>query len=203
MKNIRLLIIFAASGLLATSCYWQQPHTVIGTGPVESMDVNVPVFTGVTVEGQCNVTITTGTEQSVTLLAQSQVLDVMSWEVRGGVLEIGFRRGYNVNPGKDISAEIVVNEMDYISITGAGSFVASGDPQPYLSVYITGSGNVDAAGLEVEDCQVSITGAGNCRVYATRSLNVDISGVGTVFYRGNPDVDYKVSGVGNVSPLPD
>jgi len=201
MKTFRHALLFALTTLTVTGCYWHNTQTVIGSGPLETMDVRTGDFTGVTVTGQCNVTIGNGDESAVSVSAESQILDVMTFEVRGGVLEIGFRNGMNVKPGKEISADIVVPSLDYIGITGAGNFDVSGDPQPFLAIDITGSGDVDAMALEVRDCRISITGAGNCRVNATRNLEVVISGVGNVSYSGDPDVDMDVSGVGNVNRL--
>lgn len=201
MKTLRHSLLLIAIALAATSCYWHSPQTIIGSGPLETMDVRVGDFSGVAVTGQCNVHIFIGEETSVVFTAQSQILDFMTYNVKSGVLEIGFRNGYNVKSDREISADITVPSLDYIGITGAGNFEAAGAPQPYLAIHITGSGDVDAMGMEVEDCHISITGAGNCMVNATRSLHVDISGVGNVTYNGNPDVDMDVSGVGNVNRM--
>jgi hypothetical protein len=191
------LTAFALSGLC--SCSLHNTWTIVGSGPVETMEVDVPEFTGVSVTGTCEVEVLIGDTQLVELSAQEQVLDVLSYHVSGGILHIGFRPEYNVHTDKEISATIVVPAFDYAAITGAGSFFIEGSSQPSLSIYITGTGDVDAFNMEVEDCDIRIEGAGNCKVNVSDHLDVYISGVGNVEYMGNPIISQDISGVGQVS----
>ncbi len=97
MKAIRSIFILMSTALLITSCDMHPNRTIIGTGDVETMEVDVPAFTGVSVTGTCDVEIRTGETQMVELSAQQEVLDVMTYQVRGGILHIGFKPDYNVN----------------------------------------------------------------------------------------------------------
>ncbi len=200
MKSFSTIAFVILSFLWVTSCDWTNQN-VVGTGDVESMEVSVSEFSGVTVTGTCDVNIRTGENQHVELRAQSQILDVMTYEVRNGILNIGFRPDVNVNTEKEISADIVVASFDYVGITGAGDFEICGDPQPALDIYITGTGNVEALDMEVDACTIRVIGAGNCKVNVTGSLDVQISGVGNIFYRGTPGLSTDISGVGNVIAL--
>jgi len=199
MKKILILSLFA--GLLMTSCDWHSNHYIAGHGDVVDMEVSVPPFTGISVSGQCDVQVEVADTQFVELSAQSQILDVLTYEVRGGVLNIGVRDGYSINTDKGISASIIMREVDFISITGAGSYVLEGSRQSRLDIVITGSGNVDALDLPVEDCSIEISGAGDCQVNVIESLDVSISGVGNVYYSGAPELTTDVSGVGNIEAL--
>jgi len=201
MKPTGIITVTLLSTILITSCHWHTPHTVIGSGSVETMEVMVADFTGVSVTGTCDVEIEIGESRSVELSAQSQILDVMTYEVRSGILHIGFRPEYNINTSKDISAQIVIPELDFVAITGAGSFEISGEEQDFLDIYITGTGDVNALDMEVDECNIRIEGAGDCEVNVTESLDVQISGVGNVTYRGQPVLTYDISGVGNVTAI--
>jgi hypothetical protein len=198
MKAQTFILIPVLSLLLTTSCFWQFNETVVGKGDVESMDVSVAEFSGVTVTGTCNVDIVIGEEQKVELRAQPEILDVMTYEVKSGILHIGFRRDVNVNTDREIAADIVIPSLNHISVTGAGNFTVSGESQPSLDIHITGTGDVDALNMSVDDCWIVINGAGNCEVTVNDNLDVDISGVGNVYYRGNPSLSSDISGVGNV-----
>jgi hypothetical protein len=198
MKAVRIISLFLVTSSLATSCYWYGSRTVVGSGDVESMEVSVEAFSGVSVTGACDVNIQIGENQEVWLQAQPQILDVMTYRVSSGILHIGFKPDVSVNTKKDITADIVIPALDYISVTGAGDFHLSGPSQPLLDIDITGTGNVNAYGMEVEDCTVRISGAGNCELHVSNTLDVQISGVGTVFYKGNPELNTEVSGVGNI-----
>jgi hypothetical protein len=201
MKASKLFFVSIIAATLITSCDWHTTRTVVGSGDVEYMEVQVPEFTGVTVTGTCNVEIRTGEVQSVELSAQSQILDVMTYEVNSGILEISFRPEYTVKTSKKISAYIVVPSFDFAGITGAGDFEISGAAQPALSIYITGTGNVDAFDMEVDDCDIRIEGSGNCEINVNDNLDVQVSGVGNIFYMGHPVITQNISGVGNVTAV--
>jgi hypothetical protein len=198
-KYIIFVSVLAIFGM--TSCYWQSNHTVVGKGDVQSMEVEVASFTGVSVTGECDVDINIGDVQSVELSAQPQILDVMTYTVRNNILHIGFRSDVNVNTDREISARIVMPEVDFVSITGAGNFYLSGENQPSLDIYIQGAGDVEALNMEVDNCTIHIEGVGDCRVNVAENLDVHISGVGNVFYTGQPGLTTDISGVGNVAAL--
>jgi len=201
MNTIRYISMMIIAGFLITACDSHCFRTVVGTGDVVSMEIQVPAFTGVSVTGTCNVDIETGEPQEVELSAQQEVLDVMTYEVKGGILHIGFDPDYSVNTNKEISADIVIPAVSSIAVTGVGDFDLSGSKQASLDINITGTGNVDAFDMEVDDCTIRISGTGNCEVRVNNSLDIIVSGVGNVFYKGNPEITSSISGVGNVTDV--
>lgn len=201
MKSIKILAISLISGCLLSSCDWLPNQTIVGTGDVETMEVNVPDFEGVSVTGTCNVDIVIAETQFVELQAQEEILNVMSYEVKDHILYIGFKPDYTVNTSEEISASIVIPAVSHVSITGAADFSLAGAKQEALDIHITGTGNVSAFDMEVKDCTIRISGAGNCDVNVAASLDVLISGVGNVLYMGNPTLTSEVSGVGKVNPV--
>ena len=201
MKNMKLIAMIIISGFLLTSCDWHSNQTIVGTGDLVSMEAELPEFEGVSVTGTCNVDIVTGETQAVEFHAQQEVLNVMRYEVIDRILHIGFKPDYTVNTSKEISASIVIPKVSFASITGAGDFSLEGAKQEVLDIHITGTGNVSAFDMEVNDCTIRISGAGNCDVNVIESLDVLISGVGMVFYLGQPALTSNISGVGNISPV--
>ena len=200
MKNLKNIALALLAGLVLTGCDSIENQTINGTGDVESMEVELPAFEGVNVTGTCNVEIQIGEPQSVEFYAQSEVLDVMSYEVSDGILQIGFKPDYTVNTSEEIRAEITIPSVYFAGITGAADFELSGAKQDVLDIYITGTGNVDAFDMVVDDCNIQISGVGNCQVHVIDNLDIVISGVGNIRYRGNPTVTTDVSGVGDISP---
>jgi hypothetical protein len=165
------------------------------------MEATVAAFEGVSVTGTCDVNIVIGETQSLEFLAQQEILEVLKYEVRDRILHIGFKPDYTVNTSKDIIANIVIPELSFVSITGAGDFELEGAKQELLDIHITGAGDVRAFDMEAKDCTIRISGVGNCEVNVSDKLDVIISGVGNVFYMGQPDITSDISGVGNVSPV--
>ncbi len=100
------------------------------------------------------------------------------------------------------SIEIDANAKDIdIGISGSGRITlegTSGDNR----LSISGSGKLAAADMESESYDISISGSGSCRIYANKRIDADISGSGSVYYRGNPDkVRSDVSGSGRLRRL--
>jgi len=67
-----------------------------------------------------------------------------------------------------------------------------------LDVMLAGAGHIDAGQLEAAHVDFLIEGVGTGVVYATKSLNARIKGVGKLKYRGNPRVTKIVEGLGSV-----
>ena len=164
------------------------------------MEGEVPSFDGVSVTGTCNVNVQIGQSRSVEFFAQSEILDVLTYEVEDGVLEIGIKRGYSVYTSKEIRAEITIPGLRFVGVTGAGDYTLEGDQQDHLDIYVTGVGDIDAREMPVNSCNIRISGTGNCRVHVDRELDVIISGVGNIWYRGNPAINSDISGVGDLYP---
>ena len=71
-----------------------------------------------------------------------------------------------------------------------------------LGVTVTGAGDVMAGKLRADVGKVAISGAGTTTLWPEKSLDVRITGVGTVRYYGDPQiVDRHVVGVGNVKRM--
>ena len=162
------------------------------------MMVEMPGFTGISVIGSCDVDVLIGEPQRIELFAQQEILDVMTYKVVGGVLQISFDPDVTVETDKEIRAEITVPAISNVGVTGAGNYVLNGSKQENLNIYITGAGNVDAYGMNVDACTISISGVGDCKVWVNNTLDVNVSGVGNIFYKGDPEIDSNISGAGSI-----
>ena len=101
------------------------------------------------------------------------------------------------------SGEIIMNfaKVDGLrtNVSGSGEMRLSGVAQSNNAT-ISGSGKIYAYDLATQDTYASITGSGKSYVTAARSLDVDLSGSGSVYYRGNPKVSSRITGSGKVVP---
>ena len=201
MKTSRLIVLTLFLALGITSCHNFNTSDVVGSGDVVSMEVEASEFTGVSVTGECNVNIQIGDAEPVVLSAQREVLDVMTYEVKNNILQIGFKQGVTVKTNKEIRADIVIPVASYVAVTGAGDFHLQGDDQDLLDIYITGAGKVSAFDMKVDDCTIRISGSGNCEVNVVNNLFVQVSGVGDIFYKGSPTITSDISGVGNITAV--
>jgi hypothetical protein len=201
MKSLNILLGMVVLLILST-CNLnddQNPNNpIIGVGPVVTETLNLSEFTKIENTGVANFYITYGDPQSVVLKAQQNIIDVMTYRVVNGTLRVGLDENISIQNAEEIRFEITVNEIDEITLVGVGSFQLSGDFQDELSIFITGVGNVEAYDLEVGNCVIVSTGVGDCRVNVRDELDVTISGLGTVYYQGNPVITQNVSGMGNL-----
>jgi hypothetical protein len=88
-----------------------------------------------------------------------------------------------------------------IGMSGSGRFFAAGSANEFKSS-ISGSGKVNAADLVVDKCDVRISGSGDVVVNVKSILRTNISGSGTVTYKGNPSqLDSHSSGSGRLRKM--
>jgi len=52
--------------------------------------------------------------------------------------------------------------------------------------------------MKVDTCYITSTGIGDCEVNVIHILNVTISGVGNVYYKGNPTITSNITGLGQL-----
>ncbi len=91
-----------------------------------------------------------------------------------------------------------VYETASLGISGSGKIEASGSAG-IVKADISGSGNVLAIGLESNKCEVRISGSGDVEIAVKEELDANITGSGTVSYKGNPNhVNSNASGSGKV-----
>jgi hypothetical protein len=85
-------------------------------------------------------------------------------------------------------------------ISGSGNIEVSGSADR-AEISISGSGNLNALDMEVDHYTVKISGSGKCKINVGDSLEANISGSGSVYYKGDPDkIRSNVSGSGKVKP---
>ena len=90
-------------------------------------------------------------------------------------------------------------ETQQLTVEGSGAVKAElAGHATRQSIRISGAGDYRAADLASEQAQVEVSGAGRVVVNATHTLDVSLSGAGSVEYVGDPKVTHEVSGVGRV-----
>lgn len=100
--------------------------------------------------------------------------------------------------GQTVLSNIDSKRLD-INYKGAGRLAASGKVQD-LSLEARGVGEVDVKGLIAQDANVDFEGVGDVKIYASRRLDLLVSGMGDLTYYGKPRVVNKnASGFGNIT----
>jgi hypothetical protein len=140
--------------------------------------------------------------------------------VEDGTLVVGMRPGFDfgrrapkleialpklrgfVNEGAGTAKITGLNGGDVeIENSGTASIVVSGRAANE-AITLNGTGKIDAADVEARDVTVDNNGVGTVHVRASGSLTMNVNGVGTIRYSGNPThVESRVNGVGSIRPL--
>lgn len=97
--------------------------------------------------------------------------------------------------------DMTINGEADFSISGSGRIEARGKAKQ-VNTAISGSGRVMGADLETNRCKIRISGSGGVEIHVLDELDANISGSGSVGYRGNPSkVNGSSSGSGRVRKL--
>jgi hypothetical protein len=140
------------------------------------------------------------TEQPVRYRVTAVQLNGLVAEGSGEIVAAGLRgRRLELSSSGSATVRIMRLDVDELALDaqGSGSFVLSGDARSQ-KLRLGGSGQYDARSLRSEEVAVLIGGAFDAQVSASRRLDVDISGSGTVTYWGNPQVTERITGAGSV-----
>jgi hypothetical protein len=191
---------------------------IAGSGNRKTEKRELKSFNAIDTSGGYEINITCQKPASFEIEADDNILPLIKTEVRDGVLFVTNDKDYHSS--KSPALRITMPELNSFSSsgasevkiadansgdlklasTGADSIEAAGKAKS-VTISTTGAGNVDTSKLTTEKAKVEISGAANVDVYASEQLDVTVSGVGSVTYRGNPKVVNKnVSGVGSVNP---
>lgn len=218
----RIVLVLLVLGLALSACTIPVRYEE-GSGVMVNEERDVSGFDRVSFEGFGTLIISQGSEESLSIEAEDNIMPRIETRVRAGTLEIGFDTSSwqdVVRPTKSITFTLTVVSLEGLNLSGAGSIKAQDMEARRFDVGLSGAGSIDITGsaesLEInvsgagsfdggefmaEQVDVNISGAGNATVWATESLDVNISGVGNVSYYGDPQVDETISGLGNLKSL--
>ncbi len=213
MKSI---LIAALALILFASCEKtiNNFNIVEGKGNVVCEDRNLPSFSKVESRIGGNVEVIHGTYPGVSVSLQENLLTYLETSVSNGTLIISFGDN-NIRTDSTITIYIYtpsLNEfslvgageinsalpIEKLNITGSGSITCLGE-RNNVHVSISGAGNINLFGMLVQNANIKISGTGNVRVTVSTKLEVSISGVGSVYYKGHPStIISNISGLGEV-----
>ncbi len=107
----------------------------------------------------------------------------------------------DVSGSGKVILSLAVKGMADFGVSGSGKIQATGTAKE-VKAGISGSGKVLAANLETDKCTVRISGSGDVEINVKDDLDANISGSGSVSYKGNPShMNSHSSGSGHVRKM--
>lgn len=89
-----------------------------------------------------------------------------------------------------------------VKIVGEGGFLFEiKGVTDLLDVAISGAGHVSASEMKSNDVKFAIYGFGTGSVHPIKTLNAHVEGVGMIKYKGSPQIQQSIDGLGSVKPL--
>jgi Putative auto-transporter adhesin, head GIN domain len=195
-------VIFAGEGRVL--------HGAVSDGTIEiETDDNLVEVIETSVSGG---TLTIGTRSGIDIEPSTEAifrlgcpqLSGASLSGAGSIDLAGCTANGSVHLDMSGTGQILVKQLDSddvrVSVSGTGNIEAGGRTE-HLGVDLSGLGNFQGDELESPHVDVTLSGVGMATVWATDTLDVDISGDGTVRYLGSPQVSQTITGVGSVESL--
>lgn len=175
-----------------------------GSGNVVMETREVSGFEAIDVNYPAEVTISQGTAESLKIEAEDNLLPLLKTEVRGGRLEIFYKRGpgKNIRATKPVRITIVVKDLNDVQFSSAGQLTIDRLEADELEVSLSGAGDVQLNQVQAGALYVNMSGAGSATASGSaRNLIVNISGLGS-FEGGeleSQDARVAISGAGGAT----
>lgn len=218
MKSVSISLALLLSLFFFPSCR-KGFLGVTGRGNVVEESRHVSGYNGIDL--RCNATIDYVQDSvfSISLSAQSNILEVLRTSVEGETLVIEFDKGVRRHkpihivihsPGVNallLSGSGRINTSNTISgsdlslrISGSGNINISSLNVQQLSAGISGSGNINLAGGTATSESFSVSGSGNIKALdVSAATNTSkISGSGDISVKASDALDLIITGSGNI-----
>lgn len=152
-----------------------------GSGNVVSETRAVSDFHAIDIDYPATVFVSQGSQESLKIEAEDNLIPNLKTEVRNGTLEIFYRRenDRHVNPTKTVRITIVVKDLDEVDFNSAGELTIKELQAENLDVSLSGAGNLELKDVHLDGLGVNLSGAGSMSASGVAdNLNLNISGFG-------------------------
>lgn len=214
MKNI-LIILLAVVAVSSSACF--QDNSLRGSNNIVSEIRSVTDFDRVLVFGVVDANIVQGTDFSVTVQANDNLIRFVDTDLNGTTLEVGMATGNF----RDINAEVEIvlptltgitvgstgdalvenfSNLSGLSVdmSSTGNISINNSSCEELTANLSGTGELGAFSMTATTAEVNVSGTGGAEVTVSTALSGSIRGTGDIRFRGNPTLDVTVSGTGEL-----
>lgn len=130
-------------------------------------------------------------------------LQVLNLEGAGSVQGTNLQ-GETLSMAHSGSGAIILKRLQYqeldLDLSGLGEIQIEGEVQKQ-NLDLSGAGNYKAENLQSQVANVTLSGSGLVQIWVEEELNADLSGAGSIEYKGDPKVEESNTGVGRIKPL--
>jgi hypothetical protein len=202
MKRILLLLIAILGMHTANAQWWSSNKRIDGNGQIETKVFNTSDYDKIAGRNSINIVLVEGKEGTITVEAESNIMQHLEVEVKGDRLEIGIEDGYNINTRKGIQVTVTVESISNLSMAGSGDITSTMKLKSRnMNISVAGSGDI-AVEVASEKLRVSIAGSGDVKLSGrTEYLDASVAGSGDIsaYNLKANNVDASIAGSGDIS----
>ena len=215
LTGVVALTLSACDGISIT--FNDGDSKVKGSGVAASEMRSVASFDTIDATGVGKLKLRIGDTESLKVMADDNILPLIKTEVKDGVLTLS-TKGATLSK-TDIVFDVTARRIKRLENSGTVSIDASGFNGGELAVEtsgvgsiklngrvdslkaeLSGVGSLEADALAADRVDTNLSGVGSAHVRAEKSLRANVSGVGSLSWKGAAtDVTTNVSGIGRVS----
>ncbi|MDH3539687.1 MAG: DUF2807 domain-containing protein [Acidimicrobiia bacterium] len=195
---------------------------ISGSGTVVVEDRAVGDLDAVSLFSSGRIIITQGSDTSLSVEADDNLLAYIQTDVRGGTLEIGAERdgrSYNLDPSDEIIYRLGVADLSQIEVFGAGTVEVGPLTLDTLDVRVMGSADVTLDALTADRLDIEVPGSADLRLSGvvpeqtirwmgagtydgtelqSESAEVDMLGAASIDLWVTDSLDVTITGAGTV-----
>lgn len=222
MKKIILSSLLIVFTINLSSAQWWGQKKIRGNGDYTTQTRSLDSYDEIAVAGSMDVILIAGTEGSLKVQAESNLMEYILTEVQGGELKISVEKGYELIESRrmGIKIEVPIEEISAASLTGSGDIegrtrivaddfdlklTGSGDinldvEAVQISGTVTGSGDIDLKG-KAQDLECKVTGSGDFDAsnLIVKRATATVSGSGDIELNVSDELKARVRGSGDIS----
>ena len=217
MKNSLILFLMLASFSIQAQNY----KNIKGKGQVVNKTITTTAYDGIAVSGSFFVTLIDGTEGTITINAEENLVDYIIVEVKENTLYIRPEKNYGLSAskGKKIQITVPINTISSVSLAGSGdvisnfmmnassfkiSLAGSGDIKlgieaQNIDASVSGSGDIELKGKAM-NFTAAVAGSGDIEAFELQAENAktSIAGSGDIETYCTKSIEARVSGSGDI-----
>lgn len=219
MKKVIAICLLVLTAIPAQAQWWGKG--VKGDGNMTTITRSVGDYDQVNVGGFFDVVLVAGTEGTLTIEGESNLLEYLVTEVKNGALKIRVEKGKSLKPSRNMMIKVTVpfKDLDGVSLAGSGdvwnedviktdefktSVAGSGDLKlrveaNSIDASLAGSGDLTLNG-STRDIEASIAGSGDIHAKNMKAQNADVrvAGSGDIAIHCSKSLKARVSGSGDI-----
>ena len=219
MKNLNVILVILIASIFSQGCK-EEELCLIGSGTVKEYPLGVDDFENVSLIGPVNLRINQAADMEVMVEAEAEIFSALSYEVKNGTLEIGFKENVTCfETDFGVWVNVSLPNIKRITSSGISDIVSDGNLNlAQLTLDVSGTANIELSGqvadqtmkvsgvlnaknfdLLTNTTSIDVSGSGDLEISCSDNLDIEVSGIADVSYKGNPSISQDVSGTLNLN----